>query len=177
MIKHSLASNCVKAYKSVTVIHFRLFPYPYFRFQFAAYFYDGTIVSWEPEKWEDEFRKNQLLVIVHDTLLMLLEDGFLGIKMFWHCTSTVGCQIGLTAAPYRINLIVLDECHHATKDHPYRKIMSYLHSRGDAVPQPKILGLSASVINIKLKVLGKYKPFVVKNATNCRSYIRLCCIP
>lgn len=56
--------------------------------------------------------------------------------------------------PDRINLVILDECHHCAKEHPYREIMRLLlHHEGTAGTRskPRILGLSASVINIKLK--------------------------
>ncbi|CAL4139210.1 unnamed protein product [Meganyctiphanes norvegica] len=59
-----------------------------------------------------------------------------------------------------INLLILDECHHATGEHPMRKVMheyERLKSANKAAPLPRILGLTACVIHKKLK------PFQVEN--------------
>jgi len=53
----------------------------------------------------------------------------------------------------QVNLLIFDECHHAKKDHPYRQIMQVFNSKSRA-DHPKILGLTASVVNKKVKHLG-----------------------
>lgn len=50
----------------------------------------------------------------------------------------------------RINLLILDECHHAVDDHSYRDIMRYVHGRPEE-EKPRILGLTASVVYCKLR--------------------------
>lgn len=51
----------------------------------------------------------------------------------------------------RINLIIFDECHRAVNDHPMRQIMQYFenYSKED---QPKVLGLSATLLNSNVKL-------------------------
>ncbi|OQV25604.1 Endoribonuclease Dicer [Hypsibius exemplaris] len=86
--------------------------------------------EWSKETWIADFRKTRIIVIIHDVFLQLLTDNII--------------------EPDRINLIVLDECHHANEKHPYRNITRHLHAHSSP-RKPRILGLSASVINFKLK--------------------------
>lgn len=50
----------------------------------------------------------------------------------------------------QVNLIVFDECHHAVKDHPMRRIMK-LFKLCPKQRQPKILGLTATLLNSNVK--------------------------
>ncbi|XP_055346103.1 endoribonuclease Dicer-like [Paramacrobiotus metropolitanus] len=81
--------------------------------------------------WQNEFRTKKILVMVPDVLKYLLEKAFL--------------------LPKHINRLIVDECHHAGgEEHPYRQIMRiFLRARTDG--GPRILGLTASGINIRLK--------------------------
>ncbi|XP_055335150.1 LOW QUALITY PROTEIN: endoribonuclease Dicer-like [Paramacrobiotus metropolitanus] len=80
--------------------------------------------------WKREFRTKKILVMVPDVLKDLLEKAFL--------------------LPKHINRLIVDECHHAGgEEHPYRQIMRLLHASTDR--GPRILGLTASGINVRLK--------------------------
>ena len=46
--------------------------------------------------------------------------------------------------------MVFDECHHAAENHPYRVVARHLHDHPGSV-KPRILGLTASIINIRLE--------------------------
>ncbi len=48
-----------------------------------------------------------------------------------------------------VNLIVMDECHHCSKKHPYAQIMDYVH-RSQLKDKPRFLGLTASVVTEKV---------------------------
>ena len=52
--------------------------------------------------------------------------------------------------PRNINLLIMDECHNATKKHPYVRVMEFL----PIFDGPHIMGLTASIINEKYKKSG-----------------------
>ena len=68
------------------------------------------------------------MVFIHQVFLDAVAHGFISIS--------------------NLALLVMDECHHAVKNHPYSKIMTdWYHpakKKGRAVP--KVLGLSASIV-------------------------------
>ena len=77
-------------------------------------------------QWIEEIKKYQVIVMIHEIFRLVIQHGFLPLS--------------------KVNLLIFDEAHHAAKNHPYREIMSYF----DTCPlenRPKILGLSASLIN------------------------------
>ena len=51
----------------------------------------------------------------------------------------------------KINLIVLDECHHAVKSDDYVQIMKMFDSCKDELEYPRVLGLTASILPSKCK--------------------------
>lgn len=87
---------------------------------------------WDERKWEKEFNENNVLVMTAEIFLNLRNHGFIQLS--------------------QVNLLIFDECHHAKKMHPYRQIMqTFDYKRTD---NPKILGLTASVVNEKVKDFG-----------------------
>ena len=91
----------------------------FFTIFLAAYHGAAGVDEWTAQKWTKEFKKNQILVMVHDIFKMLLSQAIL--------------------EPQRLNLIILDECHHAAEKHPYREIMRILHANKHP-HKPRILG-------------------------------------
>ncbi|CDW55659.1 endoribonuclease Dicer [Trichuris trichiura] len=90
-----------------------------------------------------------------DTKLPLSEGGkrsvFLVDKVFMFRVLVMTAQILMNMIVHGyisidlLNVIIFDECHHATKNHPYRQIMSrYKECAGK---RPRVLGLTASVVN------------------------------
>ena len=87
---------------------------------------------WSKSEWEKEFNENNVLVMIAQIFLDLLNHNYIQLS--------------------QVNLLIFDECHHAKKNHPYRQIMqAFDNERAD---HPKILGLTASVVNKKVNDLG-----------------------
>ena len=85
---------------------------------------------WDKEQWLKELKENHVLVMTAQIFLNLLSCGVLGLS--------------------DVNLLIFDECHHARKNDPYKQIMQYF----DCLPKhkyPRVMGLTASVINGKVK--------------------------
>lgn len=85
---------------------------------------------WSKDEWMKHFEENHVLVMTHQIYLDLLQHA----------------KIKLAQA----NLLVFDECHHANKNHPFKKIMDrFADFRKE--DHPRILGLTASVVGKKVK--------------------------
>lgn len=96
----------------------------------GGYVGDMNVDNWSAEHWNAEFVQSQVLVMTPDVFRLIIQHGFLALS--------------------RVNLLVLDECHRAVKQHTYREVMRCM----DVVPlkdRPRILGLTASVLNSKAK--------------------------
>ncbi|XP_073014558.1 endoribonuclease Dicer homolog 1-like [Primulina eburnea] len=48
-----------------------------------------------------------------------------------------------------INLLILDECHHAVKKHPYSLVMSEFYNTTPKEKRPSVFGMTASPVNLK----------------------------
>uniref|UniRef100_UPI003AFB824B AncD1D2 n=1 Tax=synthetic construct TaxID=32630 RepID=UPI003AFB824B len=96
----------------------------------GEYVGDMGVDSWNKEKWNQEFEKHQVLVMTAQIFLDILNHGFISLS--------------------QVNLLIFDECHHAVKNHPYRQIMRH-YKNLEQNDRPRILGLTASVINSKCK--------------------------
>lgn len=48
-----------------------------------------------------------------------------------------------------IHLLILDECHHAVKKHPYSLVMSEFYHTTPKEKRPSIFGMTASPVNLK----------------------------
>lgn len=48
-----------------------------------------------------------------------------------------------------INLLILDECHHAVKKHPYSLVMSEFYHTTPKDRRPSVFGMTASPVNLK----------------------------
>lgn len=49
----------------------------------------------------------------------------------------------------QINLIIFDECHHATGNHPYSQIMNKYYNENAIDLNVRVLGLTASIVHKK----------------------------
>ena len=85
---------------------------------------------WNKVKWEDELNKNNVLVMTAQIFLDLLNHAYIKLS--------------------QVNLLIFDECHHAKKEHPYRQITQAFNAY-HKYDLPKIMGLTASVVNGKVK--------------------------
>lgn len=84
------------------------------------------------DEWAKHFEENHVLVMTHQIYLDLLLHAKIELN--------------------RANLLVFDECHHANKKHPFKKIMDCFPKKDyPKEDYPRILGLTASVVGKKVK--------------------------
>lgn len=97
--------------------------------------YDGSmgVDFWDREKWEEQLENNEVLVMVSQIFLDMLNHDHIKLS--------------------QVNLLIVDECHHATGNHPMREVMRRFSSekRTSQGPLPRVLGLTASIIQKKCK--------------------------
>ncbi|KAF2368450.1 Helicase C-terminal [Trinorchestia longiramus] len=104
--------------------------------------YDGSmgVDIWDKQKWNEEIGKNEVLVMVSQIFLDLLKANFIS----WD----------------QVNLLIVDECHHATGNHPMREVMRHYYSVWHTLSDPpRVLGLTASIIQKKCKPFEVLKTF------------------
>lgn len=93
-------------------------------------FCQGTNISTgDKERWKKEIKENHILIFIGQKFLNLLEHG----------------TIDLT----QVNLLIMDECHHASGDDDYARILKG-HYHRCSIP-PRILGLTASISAQKIE--------------------------
>jgi endoribonuclease Dicer len=63
-----------------------------------------------------------------------------------------------------IHLLILDECHHAVKKHPYSLVMSEFYHITSKESRPAVFGMTASPVNLK----GREKKLFIK--------LYICCL-
>ncbi|GAB4861487.1 Dicer-like protein 1 [Ancistrocladus abbreviatus] len=84
---------------------------------------------WDSRRWQREFESKQVLVMTAQILLNILRHSI--IKMEF------------------IHLLILDECHHAVKKHPYSLVMSEFYHTTPKEKRPAVFGMTASPVNLK----------------------------
>ncbi|XP_065660729.1 endoribonuclease Dicer isoform X3 [Hydra vulgaris] len=92
----------------------------------GCYIGDMGVDLWDKTRWIAEFNKNDVFVMTAQTLVDILKKSIFCL--------------------YNINLIIMDECHNATKKHSYVTLMEIFEEYPE---HPHILGLTASIINEK----------------------------
>ena len=93
---------------------------------------DMNVDSWNLGKWKEEFSFNHVLVMTHQIYLNILN----------HFPTDLPLS--------KVNLLIVDECHHCTKNHPYREIMKHFENWPKEC-LPRVLGLTASIVKAKVK--------------------------
>lgn len=98
--------------------------------QVGEYFGERGVDSWSSSKWAQSLCTKKVLVMTAQIFLNLLRHGLLDIR--------------------NVALLILDEVHHATKNHPYRKLfMEFYHTLGEGDPRPRVFGMTASPVKAK----------------------------
>nr|AFB82635.1 dicer-2 [Penaeus japonicus] len=97
--------------------------------------YEGSmgVDYWTDEHWQNELEKHEVLVVVAQIFLDLILHAKLPLSS--------------------VNLLIMDECHHATGSHPMREIMRAYENLKQHSPEklPRIMGLTACVVHRKCK--------------------------
>ncbi|KAJ9188235.1 hypothetical protein P3X46_003607 [Hevea brasiliensis] len=84
---------------------------------------------WDARRWQPEFESKQVLVMTAQILLNILRHSIIKMEA--------------------INLLILDECHHAVKKHPYSLVMSEFYHTTPKEKRPSVFGMTASPVNLK----------------------------
>ncbi|CAL2242212.1 unnamed protein product [Prunus armeniaca] len=84
---------------------------------------------WDTRRWQREFDTKQVLVMTAQILLNILRHSIIKMES--------------------INLLILDECHHAVKKHPYSLVMSEFYHTTPKEKRPSVFGMTASPVNLK----------------------------
>ncbi|ORY95656.1 dicer-2 protein [Syncephalastrum racemosum] len=88
--------------------------------------------NWSEKKWRLVFEESDVCVMTAQIFLDTLRHGFIHMN--------------------EVNLIIFDECHHATKHHPYNLIMHEFYFHCKPEERPKIFGMTASPMNSKTSI-------------------------
>ena len=112
----------------------------------GVYFGDMGVDYWDRQKWKDEFEGHQVLVFTAQVFLDILNHNHF-------CKRSIRCRplgrVRFAVALSKVNLLIFDECHHATGDNQYASLMH--HHYDQCTDKPRILGLTASISNQKIK--------------------------
>ncbi|KAJ7524239.1 hypothetical protein O6H91_18G083200 [Diphasiastrum complanatum] len=84
---------------------------------------------WNKERWHLEFQSKEVLVMTAQILLNILRHSIIRMDA--------------------IHLLILDECHHAVKKHPYSLVMSEFYHLTSKEKRPCVFGMTASPVNLK----------------------------
>lgn len=84
---------------------------------------------WDARRWQREFETKQVLVMTAQILLNILRHSIIKMEA--------------------IDLLILDECHHAVKKHPYSLVMSEFYHTTPKEKRPTVFGMTASPVNLK----------------------------
>lgn len=84
---------------------------------------------WSKDKWQALFRQHRVIVCTAQVLVNLLQKGSQYITMA------------------RINVLILDECHKARRNHPYTKVMCHYDSADPALGRPRVFGMTVRVFD------------------------------
>lgn len=94
-----------------------------------------------------ELEKNQVLVMTYSSFLSAFQQGYISID--------------------HLNLLILDECHTAIKDPNLKSVLEVCRKNH----QPRILGLTASIVNKKCMPV-KLAKLIVNLETSLKSVIQ-----
>ncbi|XP_050534312.1 endoribonuclease Dicer-like isoform X2 [Daktulosphaira vitifoliae] len=92
---------------------------------------DMNLDFWSQDQWDKIIDDCHIMVMTAQIYLNNLHHGYMKIN--------------------DANLLIFDECHHAKANHPFRQIMQVYHDDSKKENRPRILGLTATLINSNCK--------------------------
>ncbi|KAJ7535983.1 hypothetical protein O6H91_12G052400 [Diphasiastrum complanatum] len=95
----------------------------------GTYYGDKGVDTWTPQIWATEVDEHEVLVMTPQVLLDALGTSSLRLDL--------------------VEVLIMDECHHAQKRHPYAQIMSMHYHNSSPNKRPKVFGMTASPVNRK----------------------------
>ena len=111
---------------------------------------DSKIDTWNELTWVNKFEQHHVLVMTAQIFVNILSAGFVQLD--------------------KINLVIFDECHHATKDHPYCQVMRLFDVLAQSDQQPRVLGLTAALIQGKCRAFEVEKRITqLEKVLQCRA--------
>ncbi|KAK2391994.1 dicer [Trifolium repens] len=121
-------------------------------FQVEEYYGMKGVDTWNLKCWQKEISDNDVMVMTPQILLDALRKAFLSIEM--------------------IRLMVLDECHWASGNHPYAKLMAEFYHQANE--KPKIFGMTASPVGkrgVSSTLVCKDQISDLENILDSKSYV------
>lgn len=104
----------------------------------VCYTGDMDLDFWSRERWIEEFDRHQVIVATSQIILDVIRHGFISIS--------------------QLNIIVFDECHNATRNHPMTQVMAAYNRllvAGTAADRlPRIIGMSGTLLGAQVKALS-----------------------
>ena len=111
---------------------------------------DSKIDTWNETMWLNKFEQHHVLVMTAQIFVNILSAGFVPLD--------------------KINLVIFDECHHATKDHPYCQVMRLFDVLAQSDQLPRVLGLTAALIQGKCRAFEVEKRITqLEKVLQCRA--------
>lgn len=86
-----------------------------------------NVDHWKRADWDTEFKNNQVLVCTTQVLLDCIRQKYITLRDF--------------------NLLIFDECHHATGNHQMHQLLSQFQHENDQTQLPRVIGLTGVLIN------------------------------
>ncbi|KAF8379890.1 hypothetical protein HHK36_027355 [Tetracentron sinense] len=105
---------------------------------------------WDARRWQREFESKQVILPWIVLTSVTYCHFFTSLQVL-----VMTAQILLNILRHSIikmesiNLLILDECHHAVKKHPYSLVMSEFYHTTPKEKRPAVFGMTASPVNLK----------------------------
>lgn len=105
--------------------------------------------NWSEKRWKQIFEESDVCVMTAQIFLDTLYHGFLSLERVGN-KSHFNCIY--SNFYLQVHLLIFDECHHATKKHPFNLIMRSFYDRCPIENRPKIFGMTASPMHARSSV-------------------------
>ncbi|XP_053966118.1 endoribonuclease dcr-1 [Anastrepha ludens] len=94
--------------------------------QIGFYVGERDVDSWSRKKWDEEISVNQVLVGTAQIFVDIVSQNYIKIT--------------------DLSVVVIDECHHATRNHPMHEFMRHFQEVADKTKLPRVIGLTGVLL-------------------------------